>query len=349
MLINRQERVLPIEIDTGRKVQVVAFAANGEYIVSGDEEVRVWRVEDGKQVASMKTGEVYDLVVSNDGRKIAAGTCDGEVFVWDATTFEQVFNTRENIWDVHGLDFSPDSTRFVSASTSGTASVWDIVTRKRTQILRCTAGVNAAKYSPQGDRIAIATHRLRDSVQVWDSSNGDLLVAIDVEVNKHGLVWLNDHLFVLSKDKIKQLDASTGSTLSEWPIPDSDISSFIALPNHGKFMACSTKRTVTFWDTSTHSQLGLIGRSQNVYSIAFSQDDRFLAVGGQDGKISIESLSRITVSNASSHYTHLIVLPHRLQCHCLVYTPLFRNLPSRSTTLRLTHGGTTSSRTQTPY
>ena len=36
--------------------------------------------------------------------------------------------------------------------------------------------------------------------------------------------------------------------------------------------------------------------TQDIRSIARSLDDRFLAIGGKDGKITINSLSRITVS-----------------------------------------------------
>jgi WD40 repeat protein len=63
--------------------------------------------------------------------------------------------------------------------------------------------------------------------------------------------------------------------------------SCIALPKHGEFIAYSTKRTVTFWDTSTHTQLGLIQHPQDIRSIALSPDDRFLAIGGEGGKITI--------------------------------------------------------------
>jgi WD40 repeat protein len=70
----------------------------------------------------------------------------------------------------------------------------------------------------------------------------------------------------------------------------------MALPKHAEFIAHSTQRTVTFWDTATHTQLGLITHSQDIRSIAVSPDDRFLAIGGENGEIAINRLSRISVS-----------------------------------------------------
>ena len=279
----------------------MTFSANGEYLLSGGEGVRVWRVEDGKRMATMETEarEVLCLAVSKDGRWIAAGTDSGSVFVWDAETYEKVISDRYNYNSIIGVDFSPDSSRLVCASEWRRTSVWDMATRKRVQALEHgDLRVRAAKYSPQGDRIATATDV---AIQVWDSNNGRLLADIPVKVDpafNTGLLWSNDHLFVISGSAIKQFEASTGSIISEWELPATrtENTSGITLPQHQEFIAYSTERTVTFWDTVTHTQLGLIQHPQDICSIAVSLDDRFLAIGGVRGKITINRLSRIIVS-----------------------------------------------------
>ena len=276
----------------------LAFAANGEHLLaSGDKVARVWRVEDGKPMATLDAEGVLCLAVSKDGRWIAVGTLFGELSMWDAKTYKKDFSHGDYPGHrVSGVDFSPDSTRLVSASYNGTASVWDTATRKQVQTLEHDRWVSAARYSPQGDRIATATH---NSVRVWDSHNGRLLVDIKVEVIPRynaGLLWFNNHLFVVSDSTIKEFDAFTGSAVSEWPVPEINYFNCIALAKHEEFIAYSTNRTVTFWDTATHTQLVLIQHSQDIGSIAFSPDDRFIAIGGKDGEITINSLSRITVS-----------------------------------------------------
>ena len=275
------------------------FSANGDYLVSGGNGgVRVWRVEDGQRMATIPTGSstVYPLAVSNDGRSIAAGTIMGEVYVWDAKTYEELFKYRKDTNSVTGVDFSPDSTRLVSGSTNGKVIIWDVATWRQVQTLRPGA-VWATKYSPQGDRIAIA--RGGGSVHVYDSDDGRLLVNIQVAVTPYynsGLLWFNNHLLAISDNKIKEFDTSTGSAVSEWSVPENNIQSCISQPKHGEFVAYSTLNTVTFWNTSTHTQLGVIQRAQDIYSIAVSRDDRFIAIGGVGKKIIIESLSRINVS-----------------------------------------------------
>ena len=293
----------------------MAFSANGEYLLTGDDKsVRVWRIEGGEQVATMQAN-VLSLAVSKDGRWIAAGTLFGCVFVWDAITYEQVIGShKEAHYHYHsiGVDFAPDSTRLVSASHEQVVSIWDLgshlrkhpdtktvsSTREPVQTLDHGALVIAAKYSPQGNQIATASN---DSVRVWDSNDGHSLMDIEVTVipwYNTGLLWFNNHIFVISDSTIKEFEASTGLAVSEWPVPDGQKHSSIALPTHGKFIVYSTQRTVTFWNTATqatHTQLGLI-HPQDICSVAVSPDDRFLAIGGRDGNITINSLSDITVS-----------------------------------------------------
>jgi WD40 repeat protein len=250
-------------------------------------------VEDGKQMATMEAWNVRSLAVSKDRSWIAAGTLWGKATMWDAETYEKAF-TVEDEDIVGGVDFSPDSTRLLVASEKRRATVWDVVAHKKVLTLHHGGWMRAAKYSPQGDRIATATF---DSVRVWDSSDGRLLTDIPVKVTplstfNSSLLWSNNHLFVVSDSAIKQLEASTGSVASEW-LHHGNNSSSIALPKHGEFIAYSTYDTVTFWNTSTHTRVGLIQHTQPICSIAHSPHHQFLAIGGDGGKIAIKGLKDV--------------------------------------------------------
>ena len=274
---------------------MLTFTANGEYLVSGgDEGVRVWRVKDGDRVATMKVKDsVGSIAVSKDGRFIAAESLR-DVWVWDATTYEQIFaGHNESHSFIHDVDFSPDSSHLVSADGGEhTATIWEIAARRKVRTLDHGQCVYAAKYSPQGGRIATASD---ESIRVWDSDDGRLLVNVKVGLSPWcGLLWFNNHLFAKTKDsKIGRINASTGSTVSEWSVPH-DYDSRIALPQHGQFLAYSTKDNITFWDTSTRTQLGLISRSTSDCSIAFSPSGQHLALVRQR-KIIIKDVSGVKV------------------------------------------------------
>lgn len=288
-----QEHDILIQSETGSRIRAVAFSTTGHYLVSGDgERVRVWRMQSGDEVASMPAQDVNSLAVSKDDGWISAGTAWGRVFVWNAKTYEPVLSHQEGN-DINGVDFSLDSTRLLVASRNRTATVWDIASYRPVVGPLChERAVRAARYSPAGDRIATVTG---DFVRVYDSSDGRLLMEVRVVVTpwyQPALLWSTQHwLFIISNGLIKQMESSSGSTVSEWLVPTANYWSCIVLPQHRKFIAYSTINTVTFWDTSTHSQLGLLQDDQQMRSIALSPDDRFLAIGGKLGEITIKQLS----------------------------------------------------------
>ena len=162
VLVVEQELSDCIEIDAGSEVGELTFTSNSEYLVGGWKEgVQVWRVKDGERVATMKLGyRVSSIAVSKDGRFIAGGSGQGDVLVWDATTYEQVF-AGYNGW-LRSVDFSPDSSCLVFANGSAkTATIWEswdmaVAHGKKVRTLDHGEWVLAAKYSPQGDQIATA-------------------------------------------------------------------------------------------------------------------------------------------------------------------------------------------------
>ena len=269
----------------------MTFAANGEYLVGGTSGgVQVWRVKDGKRVATMPVQRgVRCLATSRDGRWIAGGSATGHVFVWDAKTYKQVYSDRIGSNSISDVDFSPDSTRLVSAAGQSTAPIWDIAARQKVRLTLDHDGpVIAAKYSPQGDRIATATH---ESIRVWDSKDGRLLLDVTVQVGwVRNLLWCKNNIFVRTiRNTIKQLNATTGSTVSEWSVPGTQCPC-ITLPQHGEFIACSADKAITVWDGATHNQLSPIPHTDNISSFAFSSDDSLLAVALVGSKIIVKEL-----------------------------------------------------------
>ena len=281
----------------------MAFSPKGEYLFCGNTfEVQVWRVEDGKRVATMSTTGVLSLAVSEDGKWLAAGTFNG-VYVWDTSTHEQVLKVDNG--SVFDVDFSPDASRLVCVvPLNSVASIWDLGTHKRVQTLPHKHGVFAAKYSPEGDRIATTAH---GSARVYDSSNGNLLVDINVEVdsclNGGSLLWFNGHLLVVSDRNIARIEIPTGTVVSKWLAPNLNPSGHIhiAQPSHGEFIICSADKTVSFWDTATYTRIGLSEQNESITSIAVSPDTGFLAIGCDSG-VTFTSLSHITVRTVSIQF-----------------------------------------------
>jgi len=97
--------------------------------VSGSEfgEVKIWDLSTGRDLDLRgHTGWVTGLACSPDGRRLATGSNDRTVKLWDTTTGEEVFTLRGHTAGVLRVAFSPDGQRIASGGWDRTMRVWDI-------------------------------------------------------------------------------------------------------------------------------------------------------------------------------------------------------------------------------
>ena len=181
------------------------------------------------------------------------------------------------------------------------ASIWNLITGERlVGPLQHDGRLADIKFSPNGEHIATVVWD--SSIRVFDSRDGDPLVTIKTNMPSSWspltpLVWSNDgqYFFAASNDrKIKSFDMSTGSQLAESQVHGSDEVMSIALATNGKFLVTFAGYAISFWDTSTLTQIGpVIKDSQIIWLIALSPDCSYLATGGWDGNIMIRNLINI--------------------------------------------------------
>ncbi|KAH0829008.1 hypothetical protein J3R83DRAFT_2460, partial [Lanmaoa asiatica] len=288
----QQKKVNPIEINGRSRIYSVAFLTNGRHAVgsSDDGEIRRWGAEDGGAVGTpMNAGSiVFNIAVSRDEKWVVGGTETGEVTVWNAENHQRTSEFQGHQKRVCAVDVSPDATRIATGSGDDTACVWSLSTGERLLgPLKHDNFVVGVKFSPHGHLIATATWR-SDSLRIYDTRSGDLLVDVPIRVNSYfngSLAWAGDsnQLFALSRDgSINCLDVSTGATLSKWPIHSNKDPTCIALDSNGTFIAASANSSVSFWDTTTHEQIGsVIHYTADVRSMAISENYDIVVGGGK--------------------------------------------------------------------
>ena len=308
-------------------VWAVAFHPDGKHVFGGTNDgIRRWRVADGQEVGKqIGMDSVNAISVSMDQKWVVCGTDNG-ANVWDAELREKVVEV-EGGEPVYAVDIAPDCTRFATGTYSlGETSIWNIATGERlVGPLELGGVVRGVKFSPDGRRIACD-----DSddgvIHIFNSHNhGDQLISIKNPLFATNpltpLVWLKDgeRLLATSEDsKIKSFDASTGSQLAEWKIHDNDDPTrmSIALATNNTFIACCAGRFVSFWDISTHTQIGIVEDTQGIRSVAFSLDGSRLVTGSNDfGKLIVWDLKDILPESSFAI---------NVRCSHLEYTFFFR-------------------------
>ena len=195
-------------------------------------------------------GEVKAVAWSPDGTRIASGSADQTVQIWDANTGNLVVTYSGHSAEVKAVAWSPgDGKHMASGSLDTTVQVWDAFTgstlltyRGHSQVVRSVA------WSPDGTRIASASED--KTVQVWD--------------------------------------AFTGSTLLTYRGHSDKVITVAWSPDGARIASASFDGTVQVWNATTGGNpLIYHGHHGPVRAVAWSPDGQHLASGGADMSVQV--------------------------------------------------------------
>jgi WD40 repeat protein len=231
---------------------------------------------------------------SPDGQRLLSGGDDKRVKVWTTKTGEQVFSLEGHTAPVQSVAFSPDGTRFATASGSydkqnvllpGEAKVWDAQTGRELFTLRGDDhGLSCVAFSPDGQRLVCGGG---PGVTVWDAQTGRRLLAFRAHDDSVvGVAFSPDgkRFATASYDHtVKVWDAGAGKPIFTFSGHTARVTCVVFSPDGTRLVSGGDDFAIRIVVASSGEEaFSLKGTIGPVHSVAFSPDGNLLVSGGFD-------------------------------------------------------------------
>jgi WD40 repeat protein len=254
----KAERALPGD----RTFWCVTFSPDGRLVAAGtgdegDQDsgtVRIWDVKSDRELPTLTGHGAQCIAFSPDGKRLATGGADQAVKIWDISSGQEILTLRGHIDWVIDIAFTPDGHRIVSIGDR-TARIWDGTPRSDGEKLGDdvvtlrghTDSVNVVAFRPRTNELATAS--TDGTVKFWGTQT-----------------WRERRTM---RPNFKKVTALAFSPL-------------------GDRLAVSglTNRPVVILDADTGDELQRLSDS-GAQVIAFSADGQLLAVGNEEGLVTI--------------------------------------------------------------
>lgn len=206
-----------------------------------------------KFVLKGHTDPVYSVAFSADGKRIATGSFDKSVKLWDASTGKELRTFagkagHQNL--VTAVAFSPDGSSIASAGTDNFARIWDVPTGKPQLELDLTANGTKAAASPDGKLYAVGA--ADGSVKVFNAADNKLSVTL-TPANTGAVLGLGFNangqtLYTLAADKVlRYWNTADGKPLGAVGATAGTVTAFAVNPASGQPIVVTSDGVAAFF------------------------------------------------------------------------------------------------------
>jgi len=246
--------------------------------------------------------DVFAVAWLPNSRRIASGSLDGTVQIWDAATGAKLLNHRGHPDLMYDIALSPNG-RCIALASGRKVQIQDVATGRHLYTYSGHSGsVWTVAWSPNGKRIASGS--LDGTVQIWDASTGaKLLNHPGYSGFMHDIAWSPDSKCIASGSPVQIWDANTGATILATRDRFTLLYSVVWSPDGKRIASADAKETVQVWDATTEAKLlNYDGHTRSVNAMAWSPDGRHIASGSSDKTVQIWDAN--TGANVYTYHGH---------------------------------------------
>ena len=271
------------------------------------------------------SGWVTGVAFSADGQRLASGSSDQTVKLWDVPTGQETGTVATKIQEVQALAFSRDGHWLAAENSINTVTLWDATTRREVRTFPSnkplgvlgSSWVYSIAFSPDGRLLASGVDD--KTIRLWDVETGRSVR--DLGAARRSVIYIAfspDGRWLASggDDKtIKIWEVATGKEIQTLRGHKKDVYA-VAFSSNGRYLAsASADKSVKLWDVTTGREIHtLTGHASDVSSIAFSPDSRWLASGSWDKTIKIWDVQtgrEVRTLEGHTHHVYTVAFDSR--------------------------------------
>lgn len=240
------------------------------------------------------TKEVRAVAFSPTSLRLASGSQDGTIRIWDATTgaplkvFENILGDRPD--GISTLAFSPDGKLLATGSSSGSAQrggetlkLWDPESGQQVRtITGSTEHIGGLSFHPTEPLLAASHGNPATQLKIWNLKSGRAVRILEADGNRsHVLVYSPDGSQLAageSSGRISLWNVEAGTVVQTLDEHDSPVTA-LAFNREGRLASGDEKGLTLLWDVGEKKVVDrLPGLEQRPVALAFSPDGEMLAV-----------------------------------------------------------------------
>jgi len=279
-------------------VRALAFSPDSSTldIAQEDGTIQVWDMTTGQCIRNWQSfaRAVSDVAWSPNSTHIASGGNDGLVAIWDVAGHAPPHLLRGHKRIIWGVSWSPDGRWLASCGEDNTIRIWDTARAVTERVLTDSALVDAqlfaTAWSPDGERLAVATHRQGVLVYNMQTQAFQRIGRSDVPPRIRRVEWSPDGKYLASSGE--------GGAILVWNSGDCSLRATLqghrgmvtalAWTSDGSRLASGSwghgSDQLLIWDTQSWKRIhALDDPNELVFSVAWSAGGERLVTAGSDG------------------------------------------------------------------